>query len=138
MQGVQGYQIWHSCVSWSWRSWGDLCISAFLCISLHFSAFLYISLHFSAFYISNLGQFDGRHFYFRHGTNGLHSQFFHLVFVGLHRWKMISQKKKTILSAFSSSKPTQIDCQPVKSFWITLKTFRILWESYQSFWHNIN
>ena len=81
--GVQGYQIWHSRVSW--RSWGYLCISTFLwislpistfrCIPLHFSAFLWISLnfseclwislHFSTFlYISHftfhiLGQFDG-------------------------------------------------------------------------------
>ena len=47
MQEVQGYQIGHSRMSWS--SWGYLCISAFLCISLHFSAFLFISLHFYEF-----------------------------------------------------------------------------------------
>ena len=55
MQGAQGYQIWHSHVSWrSQRSWGylliSLHISSFLYISLHFSAFLCFSLNFSAFH----------------------------------------------------------------------------------------
>ena len=49
-------------------------------------------------------------------------------------WRLISLNS----FCFFLSKPAQIDCQPVKSFWITFKTFRILWESYQSFWHNIN
>ena len=44
MHGVQGYQIWHSLVSWrSWRPRGFLYFSAFLCISLHFSSFICIS-----------------------------------------------------------------------------------------------